>query len=98
MKDYYRVGCSEHNLSLGVFFLTKNNGLASLNNSETLGLGLRAFELKDNLLSLLCLLSEDGLSLTAESLLLHVITSLSLSDQGVLALLVLRHFVNCVFL
>lgn len=35
----------------------------------------------------------DGFGLTAETLLLSVVTPLSLTEDGVLALLILRHFV-----
>ena len=49
---------------------------------------------EDDLFRGLGLLSEDGLGLTSVSLLLAVVTTFALSLQRVLALLVLRHFVD----
>ena len=65
---------------------------------ERLGLGLGALELEDDLLGVLGLLPEDGLGLSTESLLLHIISPLSLGHQRVLALLVLGHLVHGVLL
>ena len=44
------------------------------------------------------LLLEDGLGLTAETFLLAIVAPLSLRENGVLALLVLCHLVECVLL
>lgn len=88
--------CSEHDLTLSVVFLTKDNGFASLNNLEVSCLGLGAFELKHNLLGLLCLLSEDRFGLTTETLLFHIISSLTLGSLGSLTGFVLRNFMNSV--
>jgi len=53
-----------------------------------------ALQSEDDLFGGLGLLSEDGLGLTSVSLLLAVVTTFALSLQRVLALLVLRHFVD----
>ena len=90
--------CSEHNLSLGVLLLSEDEGLASLDNSETLGLGLGALELEHDLLGVLGLLSEHGLGLSSESLLLHIVSSLSLGGLGGLPSLVLGDLVESVLL
>ena len=81
--------CSEGGTALGNFFLSKNESLATLDGSESSSLANGAFELESDLLGGLCLLPEDGLGLTSETLLLHIVSPLSLSDEGVLALLVL---------
>ena len=89
---------SECNLTLNVILFTKNESLASLEYSETLGLGFGALELEYDLFGLLGLLSEDWLSLSSETFLLHVISSLTLSCFGIFTLLVLGNFVKSVFL
>ena len=89
---------SEHDLALLVLLLSEDEGLGSLENSETFGLGLNALELEGDLLGLLSLLLEDWLGLSTESLLLHVISSLTLSDQGGFTTLVLGNFVGGVLL
>ena len=88
------IGCSEHDLTLGVLLLTKDNGSASFDDSEIFRLGLSALELQHDLLGLLCLLSEDRLGLTSETLLFHIISSLSLSDEGSLTSLVLGYLLD----
>lgn len=89
---------SEENLTLGVLFLSEDEGLAPLEDVEGLGLGLGALQLQHDLLRLLGLLPEDGFGLPAESLLLHIISSLTLGHNRVLALLVLGHLMHRVFL
>ena len=90
------LSCSEHDSTLGVLLLTEDNGSASLDASEIFGLGLRALELQHNLFGLLCLLSEHWLGLSSETLLFHIVTSLSLSGERGLTSLVLRDFLGCV--
>ena len=85
-------------MTLNVILFTKNESLASLEYSETLGLGFGALELEYDLFGLLGLLSEDWLSLSSETFLLHVISSLTLSCFGIFTLLVLGNFVKSVFL
>ena len=85
-------------MSLLVLLLSEDEGLGSLDHSVTFGFGLGALKLKHDLLGLLSLLLEHWLGLTTESLLLHVVSSLSLGSFGVLTLLVLRDFVDGVLL
>merc|ERR1711942_517975 len=68
--------------------------LASFDDDLIFALAIRAFQSEDDLFGGLGLLSEDGLGLTSVSFLLAVVTTLALSLQRVLALLVLRHFVD----
>ena len=89
---------SEHNLTLLVLLLSEDEGLGSFDDSETFGLALGAFELEHDFLSLLGLLLEDWLGLTTETLLFHVISSLTLGGLGGLTGLVLRDFMGGVFL
>ena len=93
-----RQGSSEHDLTLGNFLLTEDEGLASFDDSERLGFGLGAFELEDDFLGVLSLLSEDWLGLSTESLLFHIISSLSLGDKGGFTRFVLGNLVGCVLL
>ena len=81
-------------MTLNVILFTKNESLASLEYSETLGLGFGALELEYDLFGLLGLLSEDWLSLSTETRLLGIISSLSLSKEGIFTLLVLRDLVD----
>lgn len=53
---------------------------------------------ENNLLRGLRFFSEDGFSLTTITFLLAIVTSLSLSENGLLSLLVLRHFMQRVLL
>ena len=94
ISRYPRSRCSEHDLALLVIFLTEDEGLGSLDDSESFGLGLSALELEGDLLGLLGLLLEDWLSLTTETLLLHVISSLTLGGLGGLTGLVLGDLVG----
>ena len=99
MRCRGQLGRSEEDLVLvDNILLSEDDGLASLDSSETSGLRFSALELEHNLLGVLGLLSEDGLGLTSETCLLHIISSLSLSVFGSLSCLVLRNFVNSVFL
>ena len=95
MSHTYR---SEHNLTLLVLLLSEDEGLGSFDDSETLGLGLSAFELEHDLLGLLGLFLEDWLGLPSESLLFHIISSLTLGSGGGLTGLVLRDFMGGVLL
>ena len=96
MTTHCVVGCSEHDLTLGLLFLTEDNSLASLDNLEVPCLGLGAFELEHDLLGLLCLLSENWLGLSTETFLFHIISSLTLGGEGSLTSFVLRDFMNSV--
>ena len=78
--------------------LTQNESLASAEDHQAADFGDGALELEGDLLGLLGLLSEDGLSLAAEARLLSLIAARSLGDLGVLALLVLTNLHIPVFL
>ena len=97
MIEYYNC-CSECNLSLNIIFFTKNESLASLEDSETFTFSFCALELEYDLFGLLGLLSEDWLGLSSETFLLHVISSLTLSCFRIFTFLVLRNFMKSVFL
>ena len=73
--------CSEKDHTLSLLLFTQDESSASLDHLEGLGFRLRAFELEHNLLCVLRLLPENGLGLSSESLLLHIISSLSLGDE-----------------
>ena len=72
--------------------------LAALESELLLGLAGSALQAQDDLLGGLGLLVEDGLGLTTITGLLTVITSLTLSEQGSLAGLVLGNLVGGVLL
>ena len=91
------MNCSPDEILVLLFF-TDNESSASLEHVEGPSFGLSAFELQHDFLGVLSLLSEDGLGLPSKSFLLHIISSLSLGHKGVLTLLVLRNFVDSVFL
>jgi len=78
--------------------LTELESLATLEWEHSLALALSALDLQDDLLCCLGLLSEDWLSLTTETLLLGIVSSLTLSDKGSLTSLVLGNFVTRVLL
>ena len=86
--------CSEKDHTLGLLLFTEDESSASLDDLERLGLGLGALKLEHDLLGVLCLLPENWLGLTTETFLLHIISSLSLGDEGILALLILRYLVD----
>jgi len=88
--------CSEKNLTLCVFFLSKNEWFASTNDFASTNLAGVAFKLKGNLLCGLCLFSEDWLGLTSETSLFCIVASLALSSGGILTLLVLGDLVDLV--
>ena len=71
--------------------------LAALEGHLHLVLADGALQTEDDLLGRLCLLVEDGLSLTTITGLLSVVTTLSLREERVLALLVLGDLVGSVF-
>ncbi len=105
--DQVLTDCSEKNLSLGVFFLSKNEWFASTNDLASADLASVALKLEGNLLGCLCLLSEHGFGLTTETFLLGIVAAFALSSGGILALLVLGDLVDlmlaalhavCVFL
>ena len=75
--------------TLGDFLLTEDEGLASLDWGHSSSLAGTTFKFESDLLGGLSLLSEDGLGLSTETLLLGIISSLTLSGGGVLSLLVL---------
>jgi hypothetical protein len=86
---------SEENITFSSnFFLAKNESFASLDGLASLSLALGALKLKCNLLCLLGLLSEDGLGLSTETLLLGIVSALSLSTERIFSLLVLGDFVR----
>jgi hypothetical protein len=93
-----RITQSENGASLGDFFLSEDEGLATLNGNHSSSLASTAFKLKGNLLGGLCLLSENGLGLTSITLLFSIISSLSLGSEGSFTGLILRHFVNLMLL
>ncbi len=70
---------SEENLSLGVFFLSKNERLAAANDLASADLAGVALKLEGNLLRGFRLLSEHRLGLSAEALLFGVGATLALS-------------------
>ena len=77
-----------------VLLLTKLEGLATLQRDHSLAFALGAFNLENNLLRGLCLLSEHRLCLPTETLLLGIVSSLTLSNQGSLTGLVLSHLMT----
>ena len=85
-------------ITSSLVLLAEDEGTASLEDAELPRLGLGALELQGDLLGLLSLLAEDGLSLTTEALLLHVVTALTESVLGIFALLVLGDLVDGVLL
>jgi hypothetical protein len=78
--------------------LSDNDTLGSLDGSERLGLSGGTLKLENDLLGLLSLLSEDGLGLSTESLLFHIISSLTLGGLGCLTGFVLGDLVERVLL
>jgi hypothetical protein len=78
--------------------LSQNEGLASSDWVASSSLALGALKSKGNLLGVLTLVLLDGLGLTTISLLLGVISSLSLGEEGSLSCLVLSHLVGDVSL
>lgn len=78
----------------GLFLLSKNECLATLNGAESSSLAGGALELESDLLGGLCLLSEDGLGLSSETFLLGIISSLTLGHSGSLTSLVLGDLVH----
>ena len=86
--------CSVDGATASLFFLSQNECLASLDGDKSSSLAGSALELECNLLGGLGLLSENGLGLSSETSLLGIISSLSLSDGGSLASLVLLHLVG----
>jgi hypothetical protein len=93
-----RLASSEHGTTGGLLLLTEDESSGSLEDAEASALGLSALELKGDLLGLLGLLSEDGLGLTTETLLLHVVSALTESSRGIFTLLVLGDLVHGVLL
>lgn len=75
------MNSSEEDHTLGLLFFTEDESSASLDDLVGLGLGLGALKLEHDLLGVLGLLPEDWLGLTAETFLLHIISSLSLGDE-----------------
>ena len=82
----------EH-LESNLLLLTDIEMLASLQSMLVSLLAVIALELENDLLSCLCLLLENRLSLTTITLLLSVVTSLTLSMEGSLTDLVLSDLV-----
>lgn len=71
--------------------------LASLDGQLLLVLALRALHPENDFLGSLCLLPEDGFSLSSKTLLLTVVSPSPLRKLRFLSLLVLGYFVDCVF-
>jgi hypothetical protein len=79
--------------TLGLLVTTQLEVLAALEGELLLGLAGSALETQDDLLGGLGLLVEDGLGLTTVTTLLPVVTTLTLSEKGGLASLVLGDLV-----
>lgn len=77
---------------------SEDESLAATEHLASSSLALGAFESKSDLLGLLGLLSEDGLCLSTETLLLRLITAGTLGETSLLTLLVLSHLVFSVIL
>lgn len=78
--------------------LSKFEMLRSLDAKLLLGLTLFTFQSKDDLTCGFSFLMEDGLSLSPETHLLGIVTTLSLGKVGSLSCLVLCNFVDSVLL
>lgn len=85
-------------LSLALLVTANLEVLAALDGQLLAVLAFRALHTQHNLLCRLGLFPEDRLGLTTISPLLTVVTTLALGVQGILALLVLCHFVQGVLL
>ena len=94
IRDIHLRVRSEDRATLCDVLLAEDEGLATLDGVESSLLAHGALKLECDLLGGLCLLSEDGLGLSTEALLLGIISSLSLTDERVLAFLVLRYLVG----
>ena len=90
--------CSEKDHTLGLLLFTEDESSASLDDLVRFGLGLSALKLEHDLLGVLSLLPENRLGLSSKTFLLHIISSLSLGDERVLALLILRYLVDSMLL
>ena len=73
--------CSEKDHTLGLLLFTEDESSASLDDLVRFGLALSALKLEHDLLGVLGLLPENGLGLSTETFLLHIISSLSLGDE-----------------
>lgn len=80
-------------LALLLLLTTQFEVLTSLQSQLSSGLASDTFQSQDDLLGSLSLLVENRLSLTTETGLFTVVTSLTLSEQGSLTGLVLGHLV-----
>jgi hypothetical protein len=65
-----------------LFFLSEDEGSASLDGRASSDLAFSAFKLKSSFLCELSLLAEDGFGLASETLLLSLITASTLSELG----------------
>merc|ERR1719244_2287490 len=88
-------GLELDDLALPLLVTSQLKVLARLDGQHALGsaVGVHTLQPQHNLLGGLCLLPEDGLGLSTISTLLPVVSPLTLCIEGVLALLVLGHFV-----
>lgn len=80
--------------TLGLLLIAQLKMLAALDDALMLIVALDAFETEHNLFRRFRLFVENGFRLSTKPSLLHVVTSLSLGEQRVFALLVLGHFVQ----
>lgn len=87
-----------NHLTLPLFVATQFEVLAPLQRDLLSVFTFRALHPQHNFFSCFCLLSEDGLGLTAETLLFAVVTSSALRGMSLLAFFVLRHLVSLVYL
>merc|ERR1719490_543464 len=91
-RDWVDDACLElDHLSLPLLVASQLEVLRPLQRHLDAPLALLALHAQHDLLRRLGLLPEDGLRLSAESLLLPVVTPPALSEFGLLGLLVLRH-------
>lgn len=85
-------------LSLPLLVATDLEVLATLDGDLLAGLAVAALHTKHNLFGRLRLLTQNGLRLATETLLLAIVTTTALGGARLLALLVLRHLVQRVLL
>ena len=83
-----------NNLTLSLLVTANFEMFASLNANLLACLAIRAFHTKSNLLGSFSLFTKNGLGLATETLLFTIVTTTSLGEFGVLAFLVLGHFVD----
>ena len=85
------TGLELDHLSLALLLSSQLEMFGSLDGDLVLPLACRALEPQDQLLGGLCLLPQDGLGLTSETLLLTIVPTPTLGLLGLSGLLVLGH-------